>query len=68
MQRLHDVMTWLDAGLPLTLVIDLLDENGPNSTQILHAERPLPAELAWLSGPGTGAIAGFSSPGIRGFH
>jgi hypothetical protein len=48
-QRLHDVMAWLDAGLPLTLVMDLLDEHGPNSTRILQAERPQAGELEWLS-------------------
>jgi hypothetical protein len=49
MQGMPDVMAWLDADVPLTLVMDLLDETGPNSQRILRAERPAPAQLAWLS-------------------
>lgn len=47
-QRCH-VMSWLDAGVPLTLVMDLLDETGPNSQEILNEERPASAQLQWLA-------------------
>jgi len=40
MQQLADVMMWLGARVPLTLVIDLLESAGPNSTRILQEERP----------------------------
>ena len=49
MQRLPDVMDWLDADVPLTLVMDLLDETGPCSQRILRAERPTPAQMQWLA-------------------
>ena len=45
MQRLPDPMIWLADGIPLTLVMDLLDELGPDSAQILNAE---PADLSWV--------------------
>ena len=45
MQRLPDPMIWLADGIPLTLVIDMLDEHGPHSEQILTAE---PADLSWV--------------------
>ena len=45
MQRLPDPMNWLADGIPLTLVIDLLDEHGPHSAQILAAE---PADVSWV--------------------
>jgi hypothetical protein len=38
-------MAWLAAGIPLTLVVDLLDELGPRSEVILADE---PADLHWL--------------------
>ena len=43
-----DIMAWLDAQVPLTLVMDLLDEAGPDSHRILRDERPAPGQLAWL--------------------
>lgn len=45
MERLPDPMAWLSAGIPLTLVLDLLDETGPRSAAILADE---PADLQWL--------------------
>ena len=45
MQRLPDPLAWLAAGIPLTLVLDLLDERGPHSEQILLAE---PGDVAWV--------------------
>lgn len=44
MERLPDPMNLLRAGLPLTLLIDLLDETGPRSDKILRCE---PADLTW---------------------
>jgi hypothetical protein len=38
-------MAWLAAGIPLTLVLDLLDDAGPRSAAILADE---PADLRWL--------------------
>lgn len=34
-REMPDVMAWLRAGIPLTLLIDLLDENGPRSAALL---------------------------------
>ena len=48
MHQIPDVMAWLRADVPLTLVMDLLDETGPDSRRILCDERPSPAQLAWL--------------------
>lgn len=45
MQRLPDPLQWLDAGVPLTLLIDLLDDAGPHSRAILEAE---PADAGWI--------------------
>jgi hypothetical protein len=45
MERMPDPMSWLAAGVPLTLLIDLLDEAGPHSATILVDE---PADLTWL--------------------
>ena len=45
MQRLPDPMIWLADGIPLTLVIDMLDARGPHSREILTAE---PADLSWV--------------------
>jgi hypothetical protein len=45
-QRLPDPMVWLADGIPLTLVIDMLDELGPHSRQILAAE---PADVSWVT-------------------
>jgi hypothetical protein len=38
-------MAWLAAGIPLTLVVDLLDADGPSSEAILVAE---PADVSWV--------------------
>ena len=43
--RLPDPMTWLAAGIPLTLLIDLLDESGPDSDQVYEEE---PADSSWV--------------------
>ena len=48
MQRLPDPMIWLADGIPLTLVIDLLDAQGPRSDSILAAE---PADVTWVPRP-----------------
>ena len=45
MERLPDPMAWLSAGIPLTLVLDLLDDLGPHSATILADE---PADMRWL--------------------
>jgi hypothetical protein len=45
MQRLPDPLAWLAAGIPLTLVVDLLSSSGPHSQQILVEE---PADLSWV--------------------
>jgi hypothetical protein len=41
-------MIWLADGIPLTLVMDLLDEHGPHSDQILTAE---PGDMSWVPQP-----------------
>lgn len=41
MDRLPDPLEWLAAGIPLTLLIDCLDPNGPASAAILDRERDL---------------------------
>ena len=46
--KMPNVMAWLDADVPLTLVMDLLDAAGPDSRRILSDEQPTPAQLAWL--------------------
>jgi len=38
-------MIWLADGIPLTLVIDLLDKQGPHSERILATE---PADVSWV--------------------
>lgn len=45
MERLPDPMSWLAAGIPLSLLVDLLDDAGPRSDVIFAAE---PADLSWL--------------------
>jgi len=44
-QRLPRPMDWLTRGVPITLLIDLLDPSGPNSLRILHDE---PADTTWV--------------------
>jgi hypothetical protein len=41
------VMEWLAQGLSLTLLLDLADAAGPDSTGILAAERPVDDPI-WL--------------------
>lgn len=48
-RRQPDVMTWLHAGIPLTLLIDLLDPRGPNSPGLLTGERQRRAGDPWLA-------------------
>lgn len=38
-------MDLLASGVPLSLIIDLLDDHGPNSARILEAE---PGDADWL--------------------
>ena len=45
MTTLLDPLAWLQAGIPLTLVLDLLDPHGPNSVRLLERE---PADLSWI--------------------
>jgi len=49
MRQMTDVMAWLRAGVPLTLAMDFLDSDGPDSARICRDERPAPAQLDWLS-------------------
>lgn len=44
MQLLPDPMSWLRHGVPLTLLIDLLGDQGPASREIFSAED---ADLSW---------------------
>jgi hypothetical protein len=41
-------MALLASGVPLSLIIDLLDDRGPNSARILEAE---PGDADWLREP-----------------
>jgi hypothetical protein len=41
-------MDLLASGVPLSLIIDLLDDRGPNSERILEAE---PGDAGWLRDP-----------------
>lgn len=45
MTEMPNPMLWLEAGMPLTLLIDLLDSRGPVSPRI-YAEEP--ADATWL--------------------
>lgn len=45
-------MAWLRAGVPVTLIIDLLDPHGPDSAAIVDAERrgrTTTASEPWIS-------------------
>lgn len=44
MHLLPDPMVWLRRGVPLTLLIDLLADQGPASPEIFRAED---ADLSW---------------------
>jgi hypothetical protein len=43
--RLPNIFQWLEAGVPITLIVDLLDAGGPDSAMILRAE---PSDLSWI--------------------
>lgn len=43
--RLPDPLVWLAAGIPLTLLIDLLDPTGPDSAGILDDEH---GDASWV--------------------
>jgi hypothetical protein len=45
MQRMPDPLDLLASGVPLTLLLDLLDEHGPNSRR-LYAEEL--GDASWL--------------------
>lgn len=47
MERMPDPMRWLGTGVPLTLLMDLLEKDGPGSDAILSNE---PADLEWTKG------------------
>jgi len=40
-----EVMRWLGAGVPVSLLIDLWDSAGPKSAEIYRAE---PTDLDWI--------------------
>jgi hypothetical protein len=37
----HPLMTALGRGLPITLLVDLIDPNGPRSAEMYERERPV---------------------------
>jgi hypothetical protein len=41
-------MDLLAAHVPLSLLIDLAQQRGPHSSEILHDEQPSADDLAWL--------------------
>ena len=41
----HPLMTALGRGLPVTLLIDLIDPNGPRSAEMLEREGVAPTAL-----------------------
>lgn len=51
----HPLMTAIGLGLPVTLLIDLIDPNGPRSVEMLERE-----------GMSTDAVAGRVAAGARG--
>ena len=61
----HPVMTALARGIPVTLLMDLLDPSGPDSRTVLATET---ADLGWLRDlayPAGGAV-GDGSPEVSG--
>ena len=50
----HPLLTALGRGLPITLLIDLIDPNGPRSAEMLERERPTRREVRY---PIAGRIA-----------
>ena len=62
----HPVMTALARGIPVTLLMDLLDPSGPDSRTVLATET---ADLGWLRDlayPGAGAVPASGSPEVIG--
>ena len=62
----HPVMTALARGIPVTLLMDLLDPSGPDSRTVLATET---ADLGWLRDrayPGAAAVSGPGSPEVSG--
>ena len=62
----HPVMTALARGIPITLLMDLLDPSGPDSRMVLATET---ADLGWLRDlayPGAGAARGPGTPEVIG--
>jgi hypothetical protein len=45
MQTLPDAREWLSQHVPLTLLLDLLDEQGPDSRRLYREE---PADVSWV--------------------
>lgn len=45
MQRMPDPLDLLSRGVPLTLLVDLLDEHGPNSRRLYDEEH---ADASWI--------------------
>jgi hypothetical protein len=39
-RTVHPLMTALGRGLPITLLVDLIDPGGPRSAEMLERERP----------------------------
>ena len=48
MATVMEPMRWLEDRIPLTLLIDVLDEHGPGSREICTAER---GDASWLPLP-----------------
>lgn len=48
MQRMPDPLDMLARGVPITLLLDLLDEHGPNSRRLYDEER---SDDSWLRPP-----------------
>ena len=62
----HPVMTALARGIPVTLLMDLLDPSGPDSRAVLATET---ADLGWLRDlayPAGAAVDGAGSPEVSG--
>lgn len=57
----HPVMTALSRGVPITLLLDLADPDGPDSREVLSTEV---ADLSWLRDLAFASTA--SSPEVSG--
>jgi hypothetical protein len=44
--RPPDTFEWLSAGIPITLIVDMADPEGPDSARIIRDE---PADTSWIS-------------------